>query len=402
MPKLIEDRNLYIKCSESVNSFTIHDDIFIRGITIINHTRRENDMSNHGMIQISNQYENENMMESQLHRRKTHMKKTSNTFFIGIQDNGILKDNQIEKRRNVARKEAHKIISGAFTKEKAIDQRVSDNIDHVTKLNQENQEYSKQIDKLNADMEDLKTSYGVTDDSREQQDFELLKKRQDYLSDSKVILTDDEKEQLKKIDEEGLTEYQQAGLDNYKFTKNLQNRIEQNNKEIMCANAENKAIRLERLKSNPMVDAGKEAADVLDDANEQIKGMVVSDAKDNIDQKMKEQKDEALEKKEKEQAKKDKIENAKEKKEQTEALTKKRKEDAKNKEEAIDNHQAKDYGADGSSNTVNTQIGDAYNGQVQEDMSDYLAEAQKAVNQMKDQLKLLDDDIKGIEVDSQM
>ncbi|MCM1045608.1 MAG: hypothetical protein NC417_08870 [Candidatus Gastranaerophilales bacterium] len=126
--------------------------------------------------------------------------------------------------------------------------------------------------------------------------------------------------------------------------------------------AQNMAIRdtkLERLKKSPMLKAEKEADAVLEAANDEILGMLIQEGKDHIDEEM--------EKKEEQQ---EKIE---EKKEAEEAVIEKRQEREDELEELTEAVQ--DSGTD---------------------------DVQKELEDMLEKLKLIEEDLKGVSVDTKL
>lgn len=75
------------------------------------------------------------------------------------------------------------------------------------------------------------------------------------------------------------------------------------------------AIKLELLKSHPMTDAQKEAAEIMEAANKEVIGAIIQQAKDYIDEEMEKNEEEAEKQAEKQEDSESKTENSKPKSE---------------------------------------------------------------------------------------
>lgn len=121
---------------------------------------------------------------------------------------------------------------------------------------------------------------------------------------------------------------------------------------------------IERLKSNPMVKAEKESEEILEAANKAIYGELVNEAKKHIEEKMEEAKEKAEKLAEKKEEEEERLEKKEEKEEKLE--------DAQNKE------------------TIETL--NSYN--------DPDPQIKKEIDEILDELKLIQEDLKGVKVDS--
>ena len=138
--------------------------------------------------------------------------------------------------------------------------------------------------------------------------------------------------------------------------------------EIMVENQIITATELERLKTHPMVDAGKQADAIMDEASKEIVGMLVDEAKDHIDEEAEKEKEKAETEKEKKEELQARIDATKEKKKEDEKLT-----------EDILEGVAK---ASSATNEVSA--------------------AQQEIKDMMNKMKLIEDDIKGAAVDKSL
>lgn len=139
----------------------------------------------------------------------------------------------------------------------------------------------------------MKEQCNVADDSKEQQDLNLLEKRQEYRRGVGEKLTRDEWKKLNEIDKQPLTEYQKRALEIHAQAVEEKVTIRDTTSGMQAAVGNVKRIMIEKLKTHGMVDA-KNAADVImDAANDDVVSMLVSDVKDGIDEKMEEAKEDA-------------------------------------------------------------------------------------------------------------
>ncbi len=184
---------------------------------------------------------------------------------------------EIAKRREQAQKEALKVVSDAFEGDLSIDKEVEDGYERIKKLQSGMHEAEVRIKEID-----------------EQQQF--LIEEQGYAPDHPELA--DLAEEKKVLQEEYNTCFA----------------------EMKGEIAAIKAVKLERLKHSPMLDAQKEAEDIMEQAGEEIVGMLLEEGKEHLDeeQKLREEKAEKLEEKKEEQEAF--IEAQKEKKEAAEEL----------------------------------------------------------------------------------
>ena len=152
-------------------------------------------------------------------------------------------------------------------------------------------------------------------------------------------------------------------------------------------------MKLERLKYHKMTDAQNNAKKVMEQAGEDIQGMIVGEARDHVDETYEEQREEAKEKAEEKEQQEEKIELRKEQKELLEARIEEAREDS-NRAEAAQKKQERDAREEA---------------ELLSDMADAgmnVAGANDAVKaeikDMLNKLKLVEADIKGIEVNEEL
>ena len=119
----------------------------------------------------------------------------------------------IAAKKAQVRKKAMKIIGDAFAGESKIDDDMANRREKIRSLTREIGDSTKAISDIEASRAALQDKFGVSSDSQEQKDLELLAKGVETgFSGSDVRFTKEEEEQIAKIKAAGLTEYQQQSL----------------------------------------------------------------------------------------------------------------------------------------------------------------------------------------------
>ncbi len=272
----------------------------------------------------------------------------------------------IAAKREEAKKKAMDIIGKAFANESKIDDDLNKRRRHIRELSDENALATKEIKEYEDMRLDLRDRYGIDPDSQEEKDLRLLEKEIDSLRpDSRINLTEDDYKELKRIKEAGLSEYQERSLEIRSYEGPAKETIYQNKLEIQTENAIITAVELERLKSHALLDAQKQAEDILDDASKEIMGMLADEAKEHIDDELEEKIEDSKEK-------------AEEKKELEERIEKVR--DDKKEREKI-------------SEDILESVAEMIK------TSSELNDAKQEIKDMMSKMKLIEEDIKGAAVD---
>lgn len=120
---------------------------------------------------------------------------------------------QIEKKRKLAQKQAMKLVKDAFSGDQATKQNIEDLKAQKAEKVAEYQEKMQQIGNISAEKDKLRETYGISKDSQEQKDLELLEKYQNnklgFFSDD---FSKEEIDRLKELANEPRTEYQKQVL----------------------------------------------------------------------------------------------------------------------------------------------------------------------------------------------
>lgn len=175
-------------------------------------------------------------------------------------------------------KAALKLQLDQFKQDLITDDSIKDHIEKGKKALEEAGVNQKQINQLKSLKKDLKDSYGIEDDSQEQKDLELLEKQ----AENKIPLTKEEKDRIAKMGP--LTEYQTASLEYTNVSVVFQMRAEAATEQYINENKSVSAIKLERLKDDPMVDVKKDAKKLLDKVDGEIQQALVEELKNKVNE----------------------------------------------------------------------------------------------------------------------
>ena len=272
----------------------------------------------------------------------------------------------IAAKREEAKKSAMKLVGDAFAGENQIDNDLSTRREKINALEQDMSNANKSIKEIEDGSAELREKYGVASDSQDEQELKLLEKGvKAEIPGSDVRLTEDEKQRIAELKANGLSEYQQRSLEMLESESTYIAAVNEAKQEIEVENQIISATKIERLKSHAMIDATKQAEAIMDEANKEIVGMLVDEAKEHIDKKAQETKEQAEAQKEKEEELQERIDATKEKKKENEELT----------EDILEGV------ADAASNASDVNA------------------AQQEIKDMMNKMSLIEDDIKGAAVD---
>lgn len=254
---------------------------------------------------------NPNHPDSELKKNKNSQGGSS--VFAG---NLNMHQDKIAMKKQEAMKRAMNLVMDAFSGEKKIDADVGELRQKAADAKEEMTAAQKELDSYTQKKEDLREEYGITADSQEQKDLELLEKRYDSERiGSDITLTDEEKARLKEIDEAPMTEYQERAMGYHKAMEPYRQQKENSQNTIAAISSSIKDISLERLKSSPMVGAIKQKDELLKAVSKEIVGILYQDAIDHLEEEkekvLEEAEKKAEEKKEEEELKEEKAEEEK-------------------------------------------------------------------------------------------
>lgn len=291
----------------------------------------------------------------------------------------------VAQKRKEAQEKAIKVVKDAWENDRLVDENIEKRRLHIEEMRALEEEAGKHLDELEETKSWLTEKYGVLEDSDEYRDLQLLEKRQNYMAGMSEALTEEELNRLKEIDEKPLTEYQQRSLElnaqaleDKKIMKNAK-------KQAMDDIANIQSIKMERLKTHGMVDAQKSSDAILAEANKEVIGMLIDEAKDSIDEKMEENEEKAEESAEAKKEKEEKLEDIKELREWQQAVI-------EGTKEAAERAKAEERKNDAPDIDINEMLGMVKTNKQSDDVKQSLEE-------IKNSMRLVDADLKGIEVD---
>ena len=204
------------------------------------------------------------------------------------------KDNQIDAKRLRARKQAMKLISDAWKSADMRDKNIEDmKLDKLNKLD-EITELKKKVSDLENEKEAYRVDYGVDKDSQEQKDLELLEKYQNNrYGSAEDTFSKEELDRLKELQNTPLTEYQEKVLKLNSSQIHFKDEIGQKELKIACTTASIALAEIDRDKSQEMLKAQDSADQIIGAVEGEVKNLLVNEGKDNIDDKVEENKEKA-------------------------------------------------------------------------------------------------------------
>lgn len=279
-------------------------------------------------------------------------------------------------RKQLAKKRAMKVVSDAWAGDKKIDSDIEDRRTHIQELRSEMIENADAVADYKARKEALKEEYGITDDSQEQKDLELMEETKAW--------------RLEGFDYESLTEYQRRAIELDEIIDDRQTIAADAENEMIAENAAIRTTKIERLKYHGMVDAQKEADEINAAASKEAIGMLISEAKDHVDETLEEQQEAAKKKAEEKEEQEEKLEEQKEEKEELQEQLELKREENKDAEEARveQRKSAREQEDLLEAAEANYTGAESLPSQIKAEIKDMLQK-----------MKLLDEDLKGAKVD---
>jgi len=197
---------------------------------------------------------------------------------------------RISQKQSQAQEKAIGFVKRALTVERKFDNNIKKHKTRITKLEDEIKLNNEEIKKISEKQKELQESVGIGNNDRQQKDLMLIIKQR-----RGGKLSEEEEKHAKKLEENGLSAYQQRWLEFedektiYRhFNAGLSDEIKEHNDSI-------ESIMEEREKNNPMKDATEAAEEVLETAGKEVKGMFFQDIKDNIEKESSELKKKLIE-----------------------------------------------------------------------------------------------------------
>lgn len=291
----------------------------------------------------------------------------------------------IALRRKQAQAQAWNVVKNAWDNDKDIDGQIRNRKEHYSQMEKLRDEAYDGLTDVGNDKEALREFYDVDKDGQEQKDLELLEREKEMYAGLGGDFSEEEQKRLAELHSGTLTEYQQRALDMHDRAVNFKKQMRDAENEMKADTAMVRGIEEERRKHNPMLEAQQAADEIMDAANDEIEGMLVQEAVDHIDEvteEAEEKAEEATEEKEEREEQMDEIALKR-------AIQKAMAEGTKEAVEEVRAAQRKNEAPDMDTN----ELTDIVKGDSQaEDVGQSLEE-------IKNSMKLVEADLKGIKVD---
>mgnify|MGYP006922125171 FL=1 len=323
--------------------------------------------------------------------RKAAKQQKRTVIFAG--DLSLHKD-PITIRRREAQRQAMKFVQNAWDADRKIDKSMNEIREQQEIHRKEEQMNREQAQALADKRIGLREQYGVDSDSQEQKDLELLIRATSSTSEyGDDPFTEEEKARLAELREQPLTEYQERCLSLYNDQLIFERRKVQTEEYYRYLTEALIDMEIERLKSGKMTNAQNNAKKVMEEAGKDIQGMLMEEAKDHVDETYEETREEAEEKAEEKEEEEKKIELRKEQKELMEARTEAVREESQ-ETEAAQKEQERDAREEAALLKDMAQAG--------MDVSGSSDSVKAEIKDILNKMKLIEADIKGIEVDEEI
>lgn len=312
-------------------------------------------------------YVGSDIREARTQQQEAGKKNNGNSIFSG---NLNLVPDAIMNKKQEAQKKAMDIIKNANKSVSSIDDMLTERQERIKELEADSTAKLQEMSKIDDQMNEIKAQYGVQDDSKEQKDLDLLLKEQESLKPgSQVTLSQEEKDEIANMGE--TTDYQKQALDLNEGRLKYKYEVKQNAMETSANKKTISAITIEAGKTHEMVDANVEADKLLKESAKDAAAALLDEAKEHVDDKMEETVEEAKE-------------NAEEKKEEKEKL-----------EEAKEEREAAEQKSNPVSTTKEATVVDAQD-------TTQMVNVQNQIKKIVQEDLLLDEDLKGIQIDSEL
>ena len=279
---------------------------------------------------------------------------------------------QVEAKRESARKRAMKLIRDAWSNDRKLSQGMEEMNNEKADRVSGRRSLKEQVDEMTQIRDGLKEKYGVASDSQEQKDLELLTKYQNNKSGvSFDAFSEDEIARLGKLEDIPLTDYQKDYLSLNGAKNDLTKELKLNDANLIALTQSIEDTTSQMLKSQDMLKAEKAADKLMEAAGDEIMGMLVKEGTDKIEEDQKEEEEKA--------------EKAEEAKEEREERIEEAKEERREEKELIE-----------SEAELQKMESDA---SVRKQSVDRISEVQKNIKKILTDGNLVDEDLKGIEID---
>lgn len=335
-------------------------------------------------IKVSNSSENKYSFIKNI-RESVNDKSSGKIIFAGTLNK---EDEPIEKKKRQAQTKAYRVVKDAWDIDQSIADSIKEKQDYYFEQAKKKSEAFERLNGVKQNMQDLKESYKIDENSQEQKDLLLYEKQYDVLNGISNEFTDEEKARLQGLKGQPKTEYQTEALGLYGQRGEWKRQINSANLKMQDTVKDIESIKLEQLKSHPMSDAQKEAGDIMAASSKEIIGMIMDATKKQIDDSVKETKEKIEENEKKAKEEEERQERIKEYRALQEAII-------TGSKEAIDTAKAK--------RRINEANDIPLDGAWDENVSEKInRNVSQSLDDIKNSMKLLEADLKGIKINEEV
>ncbi|MDO5151712.1 MAG: hypothetical protein Q4D76_20380 [Oscillospiraceae bacterium] len=277
----------------------------------------------------------------------------------------------INQKKESARKQAMKLMKDAFDKGEKKINAIQNLRDEKVSMKEDNYDIKKKIGYIDEEVAGLPEKYGVDAKSQEYKDYELLKK---YQENKIGILfgsfSKEEVSRLKELQDQPLTAFQKEALSFNDARIEFQHSVKDNDDKIKIWDQKIRDAEIDLLKFDDIGEARKAADDILAAVDKDIINMMFEQVKNHVDEEFEEKKEKA--------SKENDIE-------ETNNHVRNNHEDEKEQEEIIEGQIEIDRMKNHIINSDST--------------SDNYEQTQTRIYNLMKENKMVNEDIKGIEID---
>lgn len=210
----------------------------------------------------------------------------------------------MNQKKELARKQAMRLVKDAFGRDEKKTNAIQGMRDDQTAMKAANHELKQKIAYIDETVAGLPEQYGVEKDGQEYKDYELLKK---YQENKIGVLfgdfSDEEISRLKELQNIPLTDFQKQALSYNDSKISFEKSIQENNDTIKLLDYKITDAKIDLLKSSDVGEAKKVADSIIEAADKDAISIMFEEIKNHIDDKFEETKEKASEEKEIEEEK---------------------------------------------------------------------------------------------------
>lgn len=232
-------------------------------------------------------------------------------------------ENALEKKRKDAIAEAVKVIQKQFAKDQETDMAQAERRENIKGAKEKADAANTQLNLLREERASLKEEYGITDDSEEEKELNIVRKAE---KEGVWSLTDEENETLAAMGEEGYSDYQYRALALDAVESMFQSEVDEAHDVVAKESAGIRATRqalLETPWKYTMLGASIQEKEMRKGVVKEMLGAATAEIKKHLDEELEKLVEEAKKREEERQNQEEKLEEFQKKKKEMEALVEK-------------------------------------------------------------------------------